>query len=157
MPAQCANTGEHLTNLRKDRIMARFIIVALLFLASVAQAQTVGIHTISAHTNGGMNNVNPGLYIRHGGVTFGTYRNSHRKQSAYLGYTWETEQWHSMTVAVTAGAITGYPRASVMPMLVPSVAYHFGQHAVRVGIVPKPPIHGSSAAVHLMFETHKTL
>lgn len=153
MPAQCANTGEHLTNLRKDRIMARFIIAALLFLASAANAQTVGIHTVSVHAHGGYNNVNPGLYVRHGGITFGTYRNSYRKQSAYLGYTLETPQWHSMTAAVTVGAITGYERASVMPMLVPSVAYHFGRSAVRLGIVPRPPVNGGSAAMHLMFET----
>lgn len=123
-----------------------------LFFCFSAHAQTVGIHTISAHTNGGMNNVNPGVYVRLDNVTFGTFRNSHRQQSAYLGYTFD-RRFGDVSAAVTVGGITGYPAASVMPMVVPSVAYHFGQHAVRVGIVPKPPVHGSSAAVHLMFET----
>lgn len=127
-------------------------LLLLLFCAS-AQAQTVGIHTISGHTNGGMNNVNPGLYVRLGNnVTFGTFRNSNRRQSAYLGYTAEY-RWRDVSVGLTIGGITGYRAAPVMPMVVPSVAYHFGKHAVRVGIVPKPPVHGSSAAVHLMFET----
>lgn len=130
----------------------RYLLLLLFLFCGSAQAQTVGLHIISGHTNGGMNNFNPGLYVRLGNdVTFGTFRNSHRQQSAYVGYTFEARRG-SVSAALTLGVITGYPSASVMPMAVPSVAYHFGKHAVRVGIVPKPPIHGSSAAVHLMFE-----
>ena len=131
----------------------RFIAALLLFFASIAQAQTVGVHTISAHEHGGFSNVDPGLYIRQdSGWTYGAYRNSHRRGSMYFGKTWETPEWHSLSLAVTAGGVTGYPAGAVTPLFVPSVAYHFGKSAIRIGLIPKPPYQGSSAAVHLMIE-----
>ena len=133
----------------------RYLITLLAFVASAATAQTVGIHTVSVHEHSGFNNVNPGLYLRYAsGLTAGFYRNSYRRESAYLGYTIETPQWRDFSAAVTVGGVTGYPAASVMPLVVPSIAYHFDQSTVRLGIVPRPPKTGAAAALHLMFEQH---
>jgi hypothetical protein len=118
----------------------------LLLLIGSANAQTIGLHLASAHAHGGYNNSNPGIYLRlDNGVTFGTYRNSDRRQSAYLAYTWESTEWHRFSAGLTAGGVTGYDR-KVSPMLVPSVAFS----GVRLGIVPRP--RGGSSALHLMVE-----
>ena len=132
--------------------MLRFIL--LLLFPVLASAQTVGVHTVSVHEHHGLNNTNPGLYIRYdNGLTGGFYRNSYRRESAYLGHTMEARNG-SVSAAVTVGAVTGYPAAKVMALVVPSVAYHFGDSAVRVGIIPRPPKTGAAAALHLMFESH---
>jgi len=130
-------------------------LLCLMLLAGSASAQTVGIHTFSIHEKSGFNNTNPGLYVRHdNGVTYGFFKNSYRRDSAYLAYTVETEEWKNFTLAMTVGGVSGYPAAQVMILAVPSITYHFGQSAVRIGIVPRPPRTGAASALHLMFETH---
>ncbi len=131
------------------------LFLALWFLAGAACAQSVGVHTVSVHEKPGFNNTNPGLYVRHdNGLTLGFYNNSYSRQSVYVGYTIETAPWHNFSAAMTVGGVTGYPAAKVMVLAVPSIAYHFGDSAVRLGIVPRPPRAGAAAALHLMFETH---
>lgn len=135
--------------------MKRIIFALLLSFSAVAGAQTIGLHTVSAHEHSGMNNTNPGLYVRFdNGLTAGFYRNSYREQSAYLAWTVESAQWHNLSAAITAGGVSGYPSARVMALVVPSVAYHVGESAVRLGIVPRPPKTGAAAALHLMLERH---
>jgi hypothetical protein len=152
--------------------MLRFIL--LLLFPVLASAQTVGIHLVSAHQHGGLNNINPGVYARlDNGVTVGAYRNSYKRTSAYLGYTAETFA-DRVSLGLTVGAITGYQSISgpqfcpegnheapgfpcinegkrVQLMFVPSIAYHGGEYAVRLGIIPRPSTK-DIAAVHLMFE-----
>jgi hypothetical protein len=133
--------------------MLRFIL--LLLFPVLAGAQTVGIHLVSAHQHGGMNNINPGIYARlDNGATAGFYRNSYSRWSVYAGYSMETPKWHGLSAALTVGAVSGYPAASVMALAVPSVAYTQGEYSARLAIVPKPPTHGTSASVHLMVERH---
>jgi hypothetical protein len=121
-------------------------------MASTSQAQTVGLHLASVHEAQGMNNTNPGAYYRSAtGWTAGAYRNSVRRNSVYAGKTWETSTWHGLSAAVTAGGVTGYG-GKVTVLLVPSVAYSGGLGAVRIGIVPRPPVHGGQGALHLMVE-----
>lgn len=128
--------------------------VLLLCFSFCAQAQTFGIHTFSLHERPGMNNTNPGVYVRFdNGLTVGTYFNSHRKQSTYAGWSFETGKWHGLTAAVTAGAVTGYAQ-KVSVLLVPSIALHSDAGTARLGIVPRPPVRGGCGAVHLMFERH---
>lgn len=135
--------------------MKRIIFATLASLSTLAPAQTIGLHTVSRHEHSGMNNTNPGLYYRaDNGFTAGFYRNSYREQSAYLAWTFETDQWRGITAAVTVGGVSGYPAAKVMALVVPNVAYHVGESAVRIGIVPKPPSHGTAASLHLMLEHH---
>ena len=133
--------------------LTRIFLLYLLFAGS-AQAQTFGIHAASIHEKQGMNNTNPGAYVRfENGATFGTYFNSIRKQSNYIAWSFETEQWHRLSAAITVGAVTGY-QAKLSALIVPSIAYHSNAATVRIGIVPRPPVHGGSAALHLMVERH---
>lgn len=112
----------------------------------------VGVHVGSYHFEGDFNNFNPGAYVYHNGWTTGTYYNSERRQSVYAGYTFEHYLTADLSVAVTVGAITGYLRAPVLPLVLPSAAYKLtARDSVRIGFVP-PVGKGSSAAVHVMFE-----
>lgn len=125
----------------------------LWFLCLPAFAQTVGVHLVSTHGDDGYNNTNPGIYVRFdNGFTVGSYLNSYKRQSTYVGYTLE-HRAETLSAAVTVGAVTGY-RKAVMPLLVPSVAYHIGPNAVRVAYAPKPPQGGGSWCLHLMAERH---
>jgi len=117
--------------------------LALALLAPVAQAQTTwGVHMLSAHTGGGFRSVTPGLYFRAAdGLTAGVYANSEGGRSAYVGQTWKSGPW-----ALTVGAVTGYRRAKVLPMLAPS--YRFASGA-RLSVIPNP---WGSTALHLSWE-----
>lgn len=116
----------------------------------------LGIHLATAHSSGGMQGFNPGLYLRQdSGLTVGAYRNSYGRASAYAGWTFETAD---KRFALTVGAVSGYPAAPLMPVVVPSVRFALGQAsgegawAVRVSLLPKPPKEGSAAGVHLSIE-----
>jgi hypothetical protein len=125
----------------------------LLFACFPAFAETFGVHLVSTHGDGGYNNVNPGLYFRlDNGFTAGRYVNSYKRHSTYVGYTAE-HRAGNLSVAVTIGAVTGYQKP-VMPLLVPSGAYHFGPNAIRLAYAPKPPQGGGSWCLHLMAERH---
>ena len=129
-------------------------ILLWLLLVTSAHAQTVGLHLFSAHEQPGMNNTNPGVYVRlDNGLTLGTYFNSVRKQSAYAGWTFETPEWNRLTAAITIGAVTGYA-TKVTALAVPSAAFHTEPVTVRVGIIPRPPVKGGSGALSLMIEHH---
>ena len=85
----------------------------------------------------------PGIYATlPNGATFGALRNSYDRWSAYAGWTWRADPF-----AVTFGAITGYPQATVRPLLVPSVK--FGP--VRLAAYPKTR-NGGAFVVHLAIE-----
>jgi len=129
------------------------LLIFLFVLCGSATAQTVGLHLVSVHSRDGFNNTNPGLYVRtYSGWTTGVFRNSYSRVSVYGAYTWETDG--QVSVALTAGAVTGYRARAIMPLVVPSVAYHFGDSAIRLAIIPKPPTKGGAAAAHLMVERH---
>jgi len=75
------------------------------------------------------------------GATVGAFRNSIGRNSGYAGWTWQAGPF-----GLTAGAITGYPRAKVLPLLVPSYRLASG---VRISVVPNP---FGAAALHLSLE-----
>lgn len=131
--------------------MIRNILIgaALLAVAGLAAGQSVGLHLGSVHLpKRDYNNANPGAYVRFGnGLTLGGYYNSERRPSFYAGYT------HSFgPVDVTVGAITGYERAAVMPMVVPSVRlFEIGRVGVRLAFVPKIEKNGAHV-LHAMVE-----
>ena len=120
-------------------------LTALVFSGSVC-AGTLGLHIGSQHFPAQQyNNFNPGAYYIHdNGATVGTYYNSERRQSVYAGWTWDSGPWR-----LQVGAITGYERRAVLPMVVPSVALG---HGFRVTVLPKVERDGSSV-IHLMWET----
>ena len=130
------------------RIVACF---AVAIGSTAAQCGTVGIHLGTAHFGQygkSMNGENPGLYIDIDGYTAGLYRNSYSKPSAYAGY---TVRWANGMLSLTAGAVTGYPRAAISPLLVPSVRVGFSGVFARLSYLPKPHSHGASG-MHLSIE-----
>lgn len=69
-------------------------------------AWAIGLHLLTAHATPGYEAVTPGAYARHeSGATFGAYRNSIGRASAYAGWTFERGQF-----ALTVGAVSGYER-----------------------------------------------
>lgn len=131
--------------------MIRNVLIGAVPLAAagLAAAQTVGLHLGSVHVpKRDYNNANPGAYVRFdNGFTLGGYYNSERRPSFYAGYT------HSFDpVDVTVGAITGYERAAVTPLVVPSVRlFEIDRLAVRLAFVPKTEKNGSHV-LHAMIE-----
>ena len=125
--------------------MKRLAILVALALAGAAHADTVGFHIGSQHFPAKQyNNFNPGAYYIHSsGATIGTYYNSERRQSVYAGWTWDYGPWR-----LQAGAITGYRRAAVLPLIAPSVSLGYG---FRLTVLPKVERRGS-AVVHLTGE-----
>ena len=126
--------------------MKRTALILALALAGAAHADTLGFHLGSQHLPAQQyNNANPGVYYIHGsGATIGTYYNSERRQSVYAGWTWDSGPWR-----LQVGGITGYERAKVLPMVVPSVALG---HGFRLAVLPKIERSGSTV-VNLMWET----
>lgn len=62
---------------------------------------------------------NPGIYAKFSeGVTVGGYRNSEKNISIYAGYTFATSD---RLFTLSVGGITGYARATVMPVIIPSI------------------------------------
>ena len=135
------------------------IIALLLTFAPLARAATVGLHLATAHFNAPadaqLKAATPGLYVRadHGawdGLTAGIYRNSYSHTSTYIAWTWQTAD---QRFAITAGAVTGYAAARVMPLLVPSARIPITEAlAARLSFIPKPAKNGHAAGLHLSLE-----
>ena len=125
--------------------MKRIVLILALALSGMAHAGTLGFHLGSQHFPAQQyNNFNPGAYYIHdNGATVGTYYNSERRQSVYAGWTWDSGPWR-----LQVGAITGYKRRAVLPMIVPSVALGYG---FRLTVLPKIE-RGGSTVIHLMWE-----
>ena len=125
--------------------MKRIVLILALALSGMAHAGTLGFHLASQHFPAQQyNNFNPGAYYIHdNGATVGTYYNSERRQSVYAGWTWDSGPWR-----LQVGAITGYKRRAVLPMIVPSVALGYG---FRLTVLPKIE-RGGSTVIHLMWE-----
>lgn len=120
----------------------------------------IGLHLATAHFGGPASaqfeTSTPGVYMQTAqGLTLSAYRNSHGRGSAYVAWTWATAdgRW-----AITAGGVTGYPRASVSALVAPSVRLPItsgpGGWAARVAYLPKPHSDGAHG-VHISLE--KTL
>lgn len=133
-------------NLTKLLVMAGMVCAVLGTAGTLAHAGTLGLHIGSQHFPAQQyNNFNPGAYYIHdNGATVGTYYNSERRQSVYAGWTWDSGPWR-----LQVGAITGYERSAVLPMVVPSVALGYG---FRLTVLPKVERNGSSV-IHFMWET----
>ena len=134
--------------------MRKAIVIAAAIAASCLTMQArafeapamIGLHLATVHSVSGFCNINPGAYaVWEGGFTVGAYRNSEcEKVSAYAGWTWQTEG--RLRAGVTAGLITGYRRAPVMPLLVPSVSFYISPSTtVRLSFLPKVEKGGANA------------
>jgi hypothetical protein len=113
----------------------------------------VGLHLASHHSLPGYNNSNPGVYVKTTeGYTAGTYYNSERRQTFYLGRTFEAQLVPWLSAGVTVGAITGYRPSPVLPMAIPSVRVPLaGDVSARVAYVPPIEKKGVST-VHFALE-----
>jgi len=125
--------------------MIRALTLAL--FCAPAAAATIGLHLGSLHSTSGWCDYNPGVYARlDSGATFGAFRNSECRTSAYAGWTWEVKRG-KLSAALTAGAITGYVARPVLPLFVPSIKVS----VVRLSYTPK--INRSGAhALHFSIE-----
>lgn len=108
----------------------------------------LGLHLLTAHVSPGYETFTPGAYVRHeSGFTAGAYRNSIGRNSAYAGWTLETDD---KRFAITAGAVTGYDRkceagmctghaGKIAPLLIPSMKLG----PARLAVVPykRPAVH----------------
>jgi hypothetical protein len=151
---------------------ARPLALAAALLAIAAQAHattdipahplaptTVGVHLVSHHSSYRQpwNDTNPGLYARwSNGLTLGTLRNSERAQSVYAAWSkdWPLLQTPSASVhaGITLGAVSGYQRAPLLPLVAPSLRIGIGAHAgLRTTLLLNPTKTGASA-VHLSAE-----
>ncbi len=133
----------------------RHLIAFLLALLSLpSQADTIGLHLGSVHSEPGFNNVNIGAYYRaDNGATVGAYCNTESRSAryphakacqiaAYAGYTASAGP-----VSLTVGVITGYTRGT-MPMAVPSVEYK----GWRIAYIPRIDPKSGAHVLHLMKE-----
>lgn len=78
-------------------------------------ALILGVHLYTAHVRDDLNNVNPGVYAQCDSLVVGTYYNSVRKQSAYVGYVYSIGP-----IDIMSGVVTGYSKP-LQPMFVPSI------------------------------------
>lgn len=137
-----------------------FCTFALLMASALAVAQSlkpdaIGLHVGTWHSAPGFNNVNPGLFAQWGGITAGIYHNSERATSVYAGYTWETRGITALDLrlAATLGLVTGYQRAKVQPLLLPTASMRLLTHAkgkqARLQLTYVPPIEKRVHALHV--------
>jgi hypothetical protein len=136
--------------------MKKLLLALAAMLPLAVGAHTFGAHLGSVHSAPGFCDFNPGAFVRFDdGGTVGFYRNSECRLSVYAGWTFHALQRGKLSADVTLGAVTGYRRANVLPLAVPSLAYQVNdQVAVRVAYVPKVE-KGGAHAVHFMVEVRK--
>ena len=129
-------------------------LLAALLLPLAAWADTLGLHTATWHDRPGYRAATPGLYWRlDNGATLGALSNSEGHFSAYAAWTWHTDEQRPLSAAVSAGLITGYSLAPVVPLIAPSVAVRLGEQATaRLIVLPKWHAKQGATAAQLDFE-----
>ena len=136
------------------------VIALLAFAACGAQADAnlkptiIGVHLGSVHSERGFNDFNPGLYASwSNGATAGFYHNSESRLTVYGGWTHHFDvRVLGATPSVFLGLGTGYSRARIVPMIVPSVTWPIGRHlGVRVSYAAKVQKTGAHA-VHFSLD-----
>jgi len=105
------------------------IFLFLLLLVVQTQAQTyVQVNGVSAHDQSGYNGRNWGAGLEQGisdswTVSAGWYRNSEYSNSTYAYGRYAVYKKGSWDIGVAVGAVTGYQRATVLPMAFPEACY----------------------------------
>jgi hypothetical protein len=92
--------------------MKKTLVALLIAAASVsAHAETwliVSGASYHADRSGNWNEQNIGVGIRHNNWTAGTYKNSYRRQTTFVGYVWQPIEFGPVSAGVTAAVTTGY-------------------------------------------------
>lgn len=142
----------------KKALIALAVMGLSTFACADVQLTGMGVHIGSHHFPAQQwNNSNPGVYLKadvagpaylSGSYVLGTYYNSERNQSAYLARVYPLFR----NVDVAVGVISGYKRAAVLPLVVPSVRLDLWDNWVgRLSVLPKVEKSGSWVA-HLSVE-----
>jgi hypothetical protein len=149
-------------------------LISLFFVlcTQLACADTIGLHLATWHSNNAdshLNNINPGVYYKSGsGWTAGYYYNSVRRNSFYVGKSYETQGLDGLSAGVIVAVVTGYAdyrdslgihqTNALRPLIVPSAAYAINQNSrVRLTFLPvlekrNESIRASGIAFHLSYE-----
>lgn len=121
-------------------MVKKIICAFLLIFSTKLYPQTfVQINGFSWHDRSGYNGFNYGAGLEQGitdrvSVAGGWYRNSEYRGSTYAYGRYAVYKKDSWDIGVVAGAVTGYQRATVVPMAFPEVCYGWvcGLFAPRV-------------------------
>lgn len=103
--------------------------LALSVNLSLSQAETyVQINGASLHDRSGYNGFNYGAGLEHGiadrwTVAAGWYYNSNYRGSAYTYGRYAFYKQGHWDIGIAVGAVTGYPRAAVVPLAFPEICY----------------------------------
>lgn len=114
---------------------------------SLVQAQTlVQVNGVSVHDQSGYNGFNWGAGLeqvldKNWSVAGGWYRNSEYAGSAYAYGRYAVYKKDSWDVGIAVGAVTGYQRASVLPMAFPEACWRWS----CVLFVPRVDATGANA------------
>lgn len=101
----------------------------LIFFNVTCHSQTyVQLNGISVHDRSGYNGFNPGAGLEQGitdriSLAGGWYYNSEYSGSTYAYGRYAVYKKDSWDIGVALGAVTGYQRATVLPMAFPEVCY----------------------------------
>lgn len=127
--------------------MKKLLALVLALNLSLAQAETyVQINGLSAHDQSGYNGFNYGAGLEQSitdrwSVATGWYYNSNYRGSTYAYGRYAFYKQGSWDVGITLGAVTGYPRASVVPMAFPEACYGW------VCVLAAPRVEATGAGV----------
>ena len=109
--------------------MKSFIFCLMLLMSTLPKSQTyVQINGVSVHDRSGYNGINFGAGVEHTvtrdwNVAGGWYYNSERRGSGYAYGRYTVYKQDSWDFGIGVGAVTGYQRATVVPMAFPEVCY----------------------------------
>lgn len=112
--------------------------------ASDCRAQSIGVNLVTAHTTPGYRVWTPGIYASNGPWSAGVLRNSEGSWGAHATHAWRAGDVLGQPVQVSAGLITGYRRAPVLPFAAVSMPIALG----RVIAIPGP----RCVAIHYAYE-----
>lgn len=85
----------------------------------------------------------PGIgYMNESGLGGGVYRNSYGKTSVYGGKEFRAPINGLLDAGVTLGAVTGYPKSSVLPMALPGLMMKTG--GSEWALLFQPPVNGTT-------------
>ncbi len=120
--------------------MKALLALVLALNLSLTQAQTyVQVNGLSAHDQSGYNGFNYGAGLEQAvheswSVAAGWYYNSEYRGSTYAYGRYAVYKKDSWDIGLALGAVTGYQRASMVPMAFPEVCYGWvcGLFAPRV-------------------------
>ena len=108
----------------------KLLIACCLFFISVSSYSNtyVQVNGISLHDRPGYNGLNYGAGVEHTvtqdwTVAGGWYYNSERRGSGYVYGRYSVYKQDSWDFGIGVGAVTGYQRATVVPMAFPEVCY----------------------------------